>query len=233
MNYFSLKASCGLCGKNLDLFSFKSRYMLKDGWLCTNCLKTIGGFKYISDKKIKYISDIKKKPIKLTNTKYFSCVGETANNPNGDNRQDVIKKILKNYKKNNIDKNELFGGYTNKEIKEEYGLDNINEFYDISFPGNYKNSTYKGEPCYIILMEDIDGKEYEVANIAKNDIDKFKSLIENHKLIGITINIIGGKIKFLDYDNYDNEFINTKELNYGIELIITYKLNESELEYKY
>lgn len=37
--YFNLKAACFICNKNLDLFSFKSRYRLIDGWMCFKCFK--------------------------------------------------------------------------------------------------------------------------------------------------------------------------------------------------
>lgn len=39
--YFNIKAECFICNKNLNLFSFKSRYRLIDGWICSNCFKKI------------------------------------------------------------------------------------------------------------------------------------------------------------------------------------------------
>ena len=155
-----------------------------------------------------------------TKRMYFECKGETADNPNGKNRQDLIKKILKNYKKE-MDKSDLYGGYTNKEILDMY--ESVSEFEGETFDGNYEITTYKNSPSIIINMNDVDDTSYPVANIAKEDIDKFLNLINNYKILHFEIEVNGGKIKYPT-----NGSVETKELNYGIEVIITYKLNETD-----
>lgn len=153
---------------------------------------------------------------------YFKCKGELADNPDGKNRQDIINRILNNYKRD-MDKSELYGGYTNKEILEMYN-GCISEFEDESFDGDYEITTYKNKKSIIILLEDVDKKKYQVANIAKEDVEKFITIINSYEIWDFSIVVTGGNIKFSTLDNT----IGKKKINYGIEVVITYVLDNQE-----
>ncbi len=64
-HYFSIKARCFICNKNLGLMTLKSRYQLIDGWLCMKCAKSIFGknipiiYKIYTKEDIKLILDTK------------------------------------------------------------------------------------------------------------------------------------------------------------------------------
>jgi hypothetical protein len=151
----------------------------------------------------------------------FECVGEMADNDNGKNRQDIIKRITKNYKKEILSSADLFNGYSTAEIKEMYG--SVSEFEDVEFDGIYKKVEYKGKPAYIILMKDTDDNYYEVANIAKDDISKFEDIVNNNEVLNTVIYVTGGKTKEGTYNDYGKEIVETTELNYGIDLRISFK----------
>lgn len=150
-----------------------------------------------------------------------------ADNDDGKNRQDIIKRITRNYKKEILSSEDLFNGYSTAEIKEMYG--SVSEFEDVEFDGTYKEVEYKGKPSYIVLMKDTDDNYYEVANIAKNDISKFEDIINNNEILNIVIYVTGGKTKEGTYNDYGKEVVETTMLNYGIDLRISFK-NKNENE---
>lgn len=155
---------------------------------------------------------------KIIKTSYFECKATTMENPDGSDRQEIIKRITNNYKKTELDRTDLFGGMTNKELINSYeGM--VNEFDGISFDGTYQEYSYKNKPAFLILMEDIDEKSYPVANISKDDIAEFKNIIDNYDVINTEIYIKGGTYKKVSYDNE----IYTTNLTYGITFKINYK----------
>ena len=156
-------------------------------------------------------------------TEYFNCVGETVVNPDGTDRQKLIKKITNNYKKTELETHELFGGYSNKELLESYN-ECVSEFENINFTGTFEKSEFNGKPAYIILLDDIDDKQYAIANMAKKDIEKFENIINNHQIISTSISVTGGKIKKVGFsDDYEETpIIETDELYYGVIFKIVY-----------
>ena len=74
----------------------------------------------------------------------FKVKGVTFKNEDGKDIQKEIIKILKEYKKNEYF-DSLYGGYTNKEIKE---MDlNVSEYEGYQFPAKLVGDEYDGEEC--------------------------------------------------------------------------------------
>ncbi len=241
MGYFDIKANCSICGKDLGLFTFRSRLQLADGWLCSSCIKNAGGFKKVTRKKdtketiLKKMQENNKKDIvqqkdeefikkekPKPHIETFHCVGESFDNEDGINRQKRIKQITQHYKRDDfITKEFLYGGLSNKEIIEFYT--SISEFDDIPFLGNIKEYNYQGERAFAIYLQDTDKKEYKVANIARKDIDRYINIIENKKVIRTGFLVDGGKTKYVGLNENGKDVVKTKNLDYGIRVIITYE----------
>lgn len=168
----------------------------------------------------------------------FNVRGTTFKNEDGIDIQSGIKEILKEYKEEGyIEKEELYGGYTNSEIKE---LElNVSEFEEINFGGAIVKSEYNGELCYKIYISKIYGiKAFEFLNkgceietdenyfhigyVPKEEIEDLEKMLENEnaKKYSIYIKIIGGKYKQSYCDDSYEEKIRTKTLTYGFEFNI-------------
>lgn len=232
--YFQFKANCNICGKNLDLFSFRGRQMLKDGWLCMNCYKKAKDFTTINFKtpleRIKNIInsiDGKNKVIKpettfiakdkVNNTvaktnsiifkDEFKIVGTTF-----ENHPKNLKEIVKNGLA--IDEFEKYEGYTNKEILEDEL--NVGEVHDQSL-GDAKLEIYEfdGKEAIKVLIDNFKGQFLEVGNIPKDKISKIIPYIKDGKKILIWPTILGGKFK-----NGEEDELIIETLDYGVKLLI-------------
>ena len=152
----------------------------------------------------------------------FKIVGEFFDNEDGVNRQKRIKQVIQHYRKNRVLNEELYGGYSNKEIIEYYI--SVSEFEDIAFEGELKEYDYKGERAFAIYIKDTDNEIYQVGNIGRKDLDNFIDIIENHEILDTKLYLTGGKIKEVEYDSEkDKEIVIIKNLDYGVEITITYK----------
>ena len=80
----------------------------------------------------------------------FKVKGTTFKNEENKDIQKEIKKVLKEYKENDYF-DELYGGYTNKEIKE---IDlNISEYEGYLFPAKLVGDEYNKEDCLKIYFK--------------------------------------------------------------------------------
>ena len=152
----------------------------------------------------------------------FYVVGESFDNEDGVNRQKRIKQVIQNYKKSILIKEDLYCGFSDKDILES-NLE-VEELSNIAFNGEIKEYNYNGERAFAIYIEDTDKKQYQVGNIARKDLKDFISIIENHEISHASLYIHGGKIKKVEYNyekNKDDVII--KNLDYGIEIKIYYK----------
>ena len=217
MHIFSIKASCKLCNNNLDLLSFKSRYMFKDGWLCKSCYKKYNINNYNSKM---LISNVIKKDINK-NKIIFNVAGTTFNNEDGSNRQDIIEKIV-----NNGIKNEYlipYNGLTIKDMKQDY-YDRLyyvdgQELSDIKF----KEKNIKNEKAIMILLNDFNDNYVEVGYVPKNKIEEISTIIKNNDY-KVRCFIRGGKYKEIEYYDEDYQYkeeIIENDLIYGLEIKIT------------
>lgn len=171
----------------------------------------------------------------FVNGTIFKVKGSTFENEDKQDIQEEIKQLLNEYKETEtIDKNELYGGYTNEEIKE---MDlNVSEFEDIEFGGKIVESQYNGELCYKVYISKIYGKNaFEFWNIRdinnadenylhigyvpKEEIEEVKEILEQENAVkyNVTIKVLGGKYKQSYLDDSYEEKIKTKTLTYGFE----------------
>lgn len=171
----------------------------------------------------------------FVNGTIFKVKGSTFKNENKQDIQEEIKQLLNEYKEAEIvKKDELYGGYTNQEIKE---MDlNVSEFEDIEFGGKIVESQYNGEICYKVYISRIYGKDkFEFWNIkdiyntdgnylhigyvSKEDIEDVKKILQQENAVkyNVTIKVLGGKYKHSYLDDSYEEKIKTETLTYGFE----------------
>lgn len=74
-----------------------------------------------------------------------------------------------------------------------------------------------------VYLYDANGEKHHIGYVGGNDNLKVKNLIKNKTMKRNHIEFIGGKHKFVDYDeSEDKEFIKTKDLNIGVNVNITF-----------
>lgn len=149
---------------------------------------------------------------------YFKVSGVTF-----DNRQDILKKIVKNaIRKKYI---EPFDGMTNKEII-EYG-DSVFEAQYVRVPSlRLEPTTYKNKDAIEVYIRGFDDeKEYMVGYVEKDhilDVLEILEILHNNPDYELKADsyFTGGKVKDIEYDYDDKPYIDVKELNYGIDVIL-------------
>ena len=157
----------------------------------------------------------------------FKVAGVTFKNEDGKNIQKEIKDILKDYKKNNYF-DELYGGYTNEEIKE---LDlNVSQFEGYEFPAKLIGDEYNGEECFKIYFKTYDDEYIHIGYAPRENIAELAEWFtkENVNLKG-NLTIIGGKYKHCELyeeDYEEKERVAIKELTYGIEVQLEFYDND-------
>ena len=159
----------------------------------------------------------------LLHTIEFNVKGVTFENEDGIDIQKEIKKILKEYKDNNYF-TELYGGYTNKEIKD---MDlNVSEYEGEVFAGKFVGDEYNGEDCFKIYIKRYDDTYFHIGYAPKEIISELAKWFtkEGVKIQGI-INIVGGKYKYCEIyeeDYEEKERVATKELTYGFKVELNF-----------
>lgn len=155
----------------------------------------------------------------------FKVKGTSYDNEDGKNRQKVIQDVINTYIDNEqIDKDELYDGNTNKDIK-DYGF-SVSIYEGIDFPAKLKKSKYKNEDCIEVYLIDYHKKENKIGYIPKelvqiilNDID------ENEE---IPVEIIGGKYK--EYDAFEDKVTTEDTGIYGVKINYITSEEKKEIE---
>lgn len=132
----------------------------------------------------------------------FKVKGTSYNNENGENRQEIIQKVVNTYIENEqIDKEELYDGNTNKDIK-EYGLEAW-IYEGIHFPAKLKKSKFNNENCIEVYLINYYKSKKKVGYIPKDLVDTmWKDVNEDEE---IPVKILGGKRK--EYDILEDKVI--------------------------
>lgn len=153
----------------------------------------------------------------------FRVAGVTFKNEDNKEIQEEFKRIVTEYKKaGEIDETELYGGYSNKEIKED-DL-NVNELQDINFRGKLVEDTYQGELSYKVYIKDAKDNYIHIGYVPRRKVQEIKEYISNTNLAMKTkFEIVGGKYKRTD----DDERVVTDEITYGTEVTM-YFYNDEE-----
>ena len=171
----------------------------------------------------------------------FNVKGTTFKNEENEDIQKCIKGVLKEYKENDcIDKEELYGGNSAKDIK-EYDM-NVSEYEGISFGGKIELSMFKNEPAFKVYISTYDGfdeffphrKEEKsigsykhIGYVPKEYINEILKYWNDSEITEyyVSISIVGGKYKHCGMDDYGNDKIETAELTYGFQVTLAFHNN--------
>ena len=119
---------------------------------------------------------------------------------------------------------EKYDGMTNSEIK-EYG-DSVS-IYENQYIGGVKleGYEYKGKDAIRVLVKDTQDQYYDVGNVPEEYIERVSDLLtdETIEFTNAEYEIVGGKTKYIEYDDDDKPELVEDELNYGICILIYYK----------
>ncbi len=157
----------------------------------------------------------------------FNVKGVTFENEDGKDIQKEIRKIFLEYEKNGAF--EKYSGYTNTEIKEFVG--EVAEFEDAIVKMQLKEDIYEGKPCVKVYIKKYDGSYCHIGYIPKEMIKQYLRLKEQFKKTKEHIELIGGKIKQLEYDDEtDREKVVVVELTYGFEVNLIFYNDEEKYQ---
>lgn len=167
--------------------------------------------------------------------KEYKIAGVTFKNENNKDIQKEIKKILREYiKEDYIDKDDMFLGYSNSDIK-EMTIDSVSQYEDIEFDVKLKEDVFEDRPCIKVYMKRVDNSYTHVGYIQKryNQINEVLDIINNYEIQEMKLNVVGGKIKKCEIetdDEYNEHFyVDTIQLDYGLRLFITYTNKKQEV----
>lgn len=160
--------------------------------------------------------------------KSYKLSGVTYDNENGKDIQREIAKILRKYVSEGlIDKEDMFLGYDNSDIKDMDIC--VSQYENIAFNAKIKKDTFEGKTCVKVYIENADKKTYtHIGYIPKKhkQIQEVIDIINNNENIGLTLYVTGGKNKRcrVETDDEYNEkyYVETVELTYGFNLFIEY-----------
>lgn len=162
-----------------------------------------------------------------TNLFSFRTAGISLENDKGKDIQSTLQRYARKYcKENDID---LFGGYTNKEILEDYFLsEGVSEFCDLSFDN--KQVIFVPEPDNpydknaIKIYLDFDFDQLHIGYVPKKYTKKLMNIINTKEVVSFDGKIIGGNIKEMVMDDYTDKWkVEKKQLTLGFEIDIIYK----------
>jgi len=141
-----------------------------------------------------------------------------------ENREKNLIKLLNQYAKEGYF--EKYGGYTNKEIKED--CMEVFEYEDFSTNDiQIKKVIVKDKPAYEVYLKDYNGNFIMIGYIPKNMINNYTNLFNKYTLASAVATIVGGKYKEVDEDEYGKEKVVIQDyLNIGVQIELAFKLNE-------
>lgn len=149
----------------------------------------------------------------------FKVAGITLLNKDGKDPQKEIKRILQEYKRTGfIDEEDLFEGYSNREIKEE-GIE-VSEYKGVYLPVKIISSKFENEDCFEVYLIEDNKQETHIGYMPKNLVNEaIKWFSKEGIKTKIKLQITGGKVKFVDeVENQNGDYIEkvvTDERNYG------------------
>ena len=160
--------------------------------------------------------------------KSYKLSGVTYNNENGKDIQKEIAKILRKYVAEEIiDKDDMYLGYENSDIKDMDII--VSQYEDIAFDAKIKKDFFDGKPCVKVYIKNADKETYtHIGYIPQKNkqIQEVIDIMDNNKNIELTLYVTGGKNKRCrietDDDYNEKYYVETVELTYGFNLFIKY-----------
>ncbi len=169
-------------------------------------------------KRKKKAEPVQPEPPKREYPAGFICkvAGTTFDNEDGENRQDVLEKIRRDLVRN-ADPEDLFSGYTNKEIIEDE-IDYVFETSDMPFPVELVEYEYEGAPAVYVVH---DGKV--LGNLPADRVPYFLESRQNAGYYRAKAEVTGGKTKTLEWDDDRDRYkVKSKTLTLGAEVTVDF-----------
>lgn len=146
---------------------------------------------------------------------FFNVAGISKKNDKGND----IQKLIKDFVKQQIEMDDYpYEGMTNKEILES----RLDEVYEANISG-YSEISFEPEPDNPYDSNAIKGIHEEIGHVGyiPRDMTRkvFNAISNDYE---IEWRLVGGKYKYVDIDEYGEEKIRTKTLNYGIIIDLYY-----------
>lgn len=143
----------------------------------------------------------------------FKVKGTSYCNEDGEKRQEIIQKVIKTYIDNeSIEKEELYDGNTNKDIK-DYDL-KVSIYEGIPFLAKLKKNKYKDENCIEVYLLDYYKNPKMVGYVPKELVSSiFDDIDEDEEILA---EIVGGKYK--EYDILEDKVVIDDMGIYGIKI---------------
>lgn len=162
----------------------------------------------------------------------FKVKGVTFKNEEGKDIQKEIKRILKDYKRNDYF-DSLYGGYTNSEIKE---MDlNVSEYEGETFPVQLVGDEYNNEECLKIYFKTYGDEYVHVGYAPKEKLAEISEWLSKEELkVDGKLEVVGGKYKHTEIyeeDYEEKERIVVEELTYGLEITLNFYDNKIDSDY--
>lgn len=155
----------------------------------------------------------------IVHTMNFKIAGITLPNKDGKDPQEEIKRILKDYKRTGyIDENDLYEGYTNREIKED-DIE-VSEYKNMHFPVKLKQAKFENDDCIEVYFVEDNKQETHIGYVPKNLVKECIEWLSKENIeTTMSLKITGGKVKMVEEEEKSNgdyaEKVVTDERNYG------------------
>lgn len=201
-------AKCEACGATIGLFG-KKKVKLYDEIICSDCLHKWGftegdiktdrykysGWRFLSHGKEYCEAKINRKQWEKEHHREKRFRLELNEDENGKDLQKIAAKILRDTEDGD------YGGYTNKDIKE-----------DGYYNDRYYQYSAKAYPCELRQEGDTVKIYYEGYNFG--ELPEMLPFIEEHPNCSADIMILGGKYKYLDTDEDGKDVVLTDKSDY-------------------
>lgn len=215
-------AKCISCGKGFGLFGGKKKVEIAYGneTVCEDCARKAGytledlaskqlswmSWRQLKKGKTAVLEEIEKERYEREHKKEkkFNITGDGVNDA-GEDLQIVLKRIGQDY----TDDDDLFGGYTIADMKEE-GDEKTRYIY-----------AYSHIPCGLKLEGDTVKAYVDGDHVA--DLPKAVSLVKKHPDAEARLIITGGKFRKVSYDYDTEKYVNDSgEIDFDGMIIVTY-----------
>ena len=154
---------------------------------------------------------------KLSDNLTFNVSGVSMENDKNKDIQSIIKRIVADIKEN-LDKDDLYEGKSNAEIKDELEFDSDSKIFELDFEtiDDIRLILEPSNPYDPNAIKVVSDEYGHLGYVPKGMTKKVRSRIEQPDF-EVTCTIVGGKYKY--YDD-DEEKVLTDSLTYGLEIEI-------------
>jgi len=155
------------------------------------------------------------KPQRMNEYLSFRVTGTSYDNEDGTKREEIINSIAAEFK-NIGEKSDFYGGYTDKEIRED-DL-SIGEYEGFNLPIELEEYEFKNSPAFRVITDNgcVGVVPAKIVPELKEKLD------EEWQRIGINATLEGGKVKSVDYSDSEKGKIIIEEEPLSIMVDLTF-----------